>query len=265
MAMKPWRQQLIGGLLAFLCVIGSIPATFSQAVVDPGKRYNTAEMILTTMVALPECLDYCLLGIEIRVRYTGYTYEVFYVPRVEHRLSALHVMTSDEFTKEAYIEWAAIAGRIQKILLDGLAQAFDLSEHNGRQTRYAQFGEHQSTVFKETEVMGHPVAILPQLLDKNGQVTVPSEFSASSDHASAHFDQGMSLLGDFIRQWIEWAIQCFSNPRECGLSQPFFPGKLIADAFSIVEAIEAIIEALEAIKGVLDFVEYAKILWRAGH
>ncbi|PJI37862.1 MAG: hypothetical protein CTR54_22855, partial [Rhizobium sp.] len=69
--------------------------------------YDTQTLIVDTVKALPQCLRYCLLGFEIRVRYTGVSVEIYVVPRVEHYMTALHGMTSDRFPKEAYIEWAA--------------------------------------------------------------------------------------------------------------------------------------------------------------
>ena len=109
---------LLAGLL------GAAPAGPVQGAVpgEEGDHYNTVELIQRTVKGLPQCLHYCLLGFEIRIRYTGYTVEVYLVPRVEHYLAALHVMTADRFPKEAYTEWAERVGEIQKRLLDALAR-----------------------------------------------------------------------------------------------------------------------------------------------
>ncbi len=260
MAMKPWRQQLIGSLLSFLLTIAASQSALSQVVVDAGERYHTAEMIIRTVQALPECLEYCVLGIELRVKITPTSIKYYFVPRVEHHMVSLHVMTSDEFPKEAYIEWAEIFGVVQKWMLDGLARALAIADSNGHQTRYSQFGRHQATVFKETELMGNPVAILPSLLDGTGHITVPSEYLSDGIATTLSSVDSGQIVGRFITQWIEWAKQCFMDPLGCALAQPGFPSQFLSQFFSIAEAIETLIEALEAIKGVLDFIKMAETI-----
>jgi hypothetical protein len=60
---------LLAGLL------GAAPAGHAQGAVpvETGDHYDTIDLIERTAQALPQCLHYCLLGFEIRIRYTGYT------------------------------------------------------------------------------------------------------------------------------------------------------------------------------------------------
>lgn len=92
----------------------------ADSILDPGHRYTTPTLIKDTLAALPACLKYCLLGVEVRVRINLTQVQIWLVPRVEHHMAALHVMASDRFPKEPYIEWAATMGVIQKLLLDQL-------------------------------------------------------------------------------------------------------------------------------------------------
>ena len=102
-----WSRSLALALL----LIASVTVRAATDI-KVGDTYTTAGLIGRTIQALPACLRYCLLGIEIRVRYTGFTLEVFYVPRVEHYLSSLHVMASDRFPLEPYLEWSKTVGAL---------------------------------------------------------------------------------------------------------------------------------------------------------
>ncbi|MCP5197447.1 MAG: hypothetical protein H6974_11795 [Gammaproteobacteria bacterium] len=253
--------RLIGVLATLL--IG--PAT-AQPISDPGVRYQTGKLISHTIRALPLCIQYCLLGIEIRIRYTGYTVEVYFVPRVEHHLAALHVMTSDRFPKEAYIEWAALVGRIQEALLDRLAQVGPpalglprVSESSGGRTRQGQYGRQQSTHFKEAEIMGHPVAVLPALVDKNGDSTADTYTEGDTGGQGSYGYGGGSGgddVGSFITAWTQWASGCFMDPNRCG-GGTLFPVNLIRRYFQIQDYVHQIYQMANA---VLHFKELAKEL-----
>ena len=255
--------------LSLVLVLSLAPHTTpaQNVVIDPGAHYNTEAMISRTIEALPQCLKYCVIGVEIRLRVTPFSVEVFFVPRVEHHMAALHVMASDRFPEEAYIEWSHTFGVVQKWLLDELAYALGsalggppIAESSGGRTRYGKYGEHQATNFKEIEIMGHPVAVLPKLVDSTGQLSADAVGGGSSGVHDAGTGQLGQVLGSFIPQWLQWAMNCFRDPRSCAMG-PVFPGDALSQLFSMAEAINQIISALEAIKGVLDFVEMADIIW----
>ncbi|HPE74368.1 MAG TPA: hypothetical protein PK018_19700, partial [Candidatus Competibacter sp.] len=232
------RRKRRAGWIAVLILLLLRPAAAAEPIRDPGVRYNTGELIGDTLRALPACIKYCLLGIEIRIRYTGYSVEVYFVPRVEHHLAALHVMESDRFPKEAYSEWAALVGRIQEILLDRMAEIVPpalglpgVSESSGGRTRQGQYGRQQSTNFKEAEIMGHPVAVLPALVDKNGDRTEDTSTRGQTGALNSygyggHGKGGSNDVGGFITAWTQWASGCFLDPNPCS-GGPLFPVNLI--------------------------------------
>lgn len=267
MTLFSWRP--IGQILALTATLLLSTPTPADFAPDPGQKYNTGQLIGRTLGALPACLKYCLLGIEIRLRYTGYSVEVYFVPRVEHHMAALHGMASDRFPKEAYIEWARTVGEIQKQLLDKMAAvvpaAFNLpgvSESSGGQTRYGQYGDHQSTNFKEVEFMGHPVAILPALIDGNGMLSVGTLLGGSGSWGSA--DQGAgggggggsTAISGFIQQWSDWARGCFTQPNNCSMG-PTFPADLIYQYFDIAATIQQVAGMAQ---GVMDFLKMARTI-----
>lgn len=267
MMLSFWRRLLL--ILAFLAGTSASGVTFPQGStpLDPGAQYHTLELIERTLHALPQCLKYCLLGIEIRIRYTGYSVEVYVVPRVEHHLAALHVMTSDRFPKEAYIEWAALVGRIQEALLNTLAQVVPpalglppIEESSGGRTRQGQYGRQHSTNFKEAELMGHPVAVLPALVDKNGDRTADTSTGGETGgQGSSGYGGGASRateVGGFIAAWSQWASRCFSDPNACG-SGPLFPVGIIRSYFQIQNDLNMIYERANT---VLHFQELAQQL-----
>ena len=266
------RRRRRAGRIAVL-ILGLIgPATAAEPISDPGVRYHTGQLIGDTIQALPACIKYCLLGIEIRIRYTGYSVEVYFVPRVEHHLAALHVMESDRFPKEAYSEWAALVGRIQAMLLDRMAEVVPpalglpgVSESSGGRTRQGQYGRQQSTNFKEAEIMGHPVAVLPALVDKNGDMTEDTYTSGQTGALHSYGYGGGSSsssggdstdVGGFITAWTQWASGCFLDPNQCD-GGPLFPVNIIRRYFQIQDYINQIYQAANA---VLQFKELAKEL-----
>ncbi|MFZ1828483.1 MAG: hypothetical protein WAW42_06890 [Candidatus Competibacteraceae bacterium] len=237
-------------MLAALLLIAS-PAS-PEPSVDPGKRYKTPELITDTVKGLRQCLKYCLLGIEIRIRYTGLTMEVYFVPRVEHHMVALHAMTSDRFPEEAYLEWAALVGALQKQLLDRMAQVVPpvlglspILESNGGPTRYGQYGHHQSTNFKEAEFMGHPVAILPALVDKNGDLTADTYTTGNTGGGGSGAGGGGIDGVGYSLTWAAWAKNCFQTPGNCAQA-PAFPGAQVASAFDMGAVIQMVMAAVQA-------------------
>ncbi len=257
----PYRHRHALALLLLL-VLAAAPARTDE-LNRVGARYTTPLLLSHTIQALPACLQYCLLGIEIRVRITPWSYEVFYVPRVEHYLAALHVMTADRLGGEPYLEWAATAGVLQKALLDQFARVAPpllggapVLESGGGQTRSGQYGRQQSTVFKEVEVMGHPVALLPLLLSKTGALT--HENLTLGDGSSGG---SSSSASGFIRSWTNWATQCFTNPNQCPIS-PLFPAGLISTLYNIKEVVDQIIRGVNTVKMAMKFVQIARNLRR---
>ena len=255
-----WIRALSLALAMLLIASGTGRAATDSKV---GDTYTTQGLIKRTIQALPKCLRYCLLGIEIRVRYTGLTLEVFYVPRVEHYLSSLHVMASDRFPLEPYLEWSKTVGTLQKALLDRLAQVVPpllggqpLVESSGGQTRSGQYGHHQSTNFKEVELFGHPVAWLPLLLDSTGRF---SSTSASASGGGDGNDGNGGNGGRFIDDWTAWARRCFTDPNSCPMG-PLFPIGIIHQMYQLTEVLQEVIAALESIKNVLNFIEMAQVL-----
>ena len=164
---QPWRACALALLLTTLTV-----GPQTQAA----ERFNTGGLITRTLKALPSCIDYCLVGIELRMSFsllTGITF--FLVPKVEHNMSTMVVMTSETLGREAWREWAALIGQAQKALLDLPARQLGVLEAGGGRSRYEHFGQHQATQLMDVEIAGHPVAILPNILGGNGRVKPAAE------------------------------------------------------------------------------------------
>lgn len=264
--------------LFFALALALALAAPAQTPVDPGVTYDTRDLIVKTVKALPRCIKYCLLGFEIRIRYTGFTVEVYLVPRVEHHMVALHAMTSDRFPEEAYREWAGLVGEIQKKLLDKMAHLVpvalggtSISESGGGRSRKQQYGEHQSTNFKEAEYMGHPVAILPALVDKNGDMTADTytdgetggtRGTRDTGHLGGNFGQSASDATGFIDLWSSWSVGCFMGPDKCSVA-PAFPSGVIGQVLRIEDWIDTIIGAVKG-SGV-DFKNMSKVMRELGN
>lgn len=266
--MRSWLRLLYLTLhtLVLAVLLSGPRLALADSILDPGHRYTTPTLIKDTLAALPACLKYCLLGIEVRVRINLTKVQIWLVPRVEHHMAALHVMASDRFPKEPYIEWAATIGVIQKLLLDQLGQVVflamsgtPLAESSGGQTRYGRYGDHQSTNFKEVELIGHPVAVLPLLVDGTGNLKKdlshagPTGEGGSYGYGSGGSGESVISSGkldidtkNFITRWGDWAKSCIHNPNACGIG-PLLPLAIISLYFEIknfIQQIYAIANAL---------------------
>ncbi|HAN98837.1 MAG TPA: hypothetical protein DCQ98_16005, partial [Planctomycetaceae bacterium] len=188
---------------------------------------------------------------------------------------ALHAMTSDRFPEEAYQEWAGLVGEIQKKLLDKMAHLVpvalggtSISESGGGQSRKQRYGEHQSTNFKEAEYMGHPVAILPALVDKNGNMTADTYTDGEtgggrgSGNLGGNFGAGSSDVAGFLNLWSSWSVGCFMGPDKCSVA-PAFPSGVIGQVLRIGDWIDTIIGAVKATG--IDFKNMAKVMRALGN
>lgn len=270
-------KNFILSLLVTVFLLGNTvnaELSLGKPVKSVGSRYNTLQLVTRTMEAFPQCLKYCVVGIELRMKVTPVSVKFYFVPRVEHHMAAYHVMTSDRFPLEPYKEWAAIAGRLQKIMLDltanylGMLPGIDgINESGGQLTRYGQRGEHQATSFKEGEVMGHPVAILPSLLDGQGNLKDFEWGSSGTPNNSnggpnqQEQDQANGVFIQFVENWSQWAALCFLKPLSCPFIQPLLPYDLITAFLNVQEAIKAVIAAFELLADVIDFVNMAKEIY----
>lgn len=255
-----WRFGWLPVPVLCLLLVLPVGALRAQPVPDvTGERYTTVELITRTLEALPACLEYCLLGIELRMRVTLTGVRFYFVPRVKHHLAAMHVMTFDEPAREPYIEWAGIMGGVQKLMLDRLANLLGAEESGGRLTRYAQHGRHQATRFKETAFMGHPVALLPRLLDGSGAVLDPGSGGLGGFNPPGPSEYH-AVIPRFVTAWAAWAHRCFADPLACPVLQPAFPAELLRRLFDLAAAVRLITEGLEALQAVLRFTELAETL-----
>ena len=109
--------------------------------------------------------------------------------------------------------------------------------------------------------MGHPVAILPYLVDSTGHVSAEHFSGATGRSTPPSANEYQQIVGGFVNQWSQWAVNCFMNPLNCAMG-PAFPGAFLSQFFSLLDAINTIIAALEAIKDVINFVEMAEIIWQ---
>ncbi len=242
-----------------LCLLLALPGGTPRAQPVPdvdGARYNTAELINRTLSAMPSCLNYCLLGIELRMRVTLTGVRFYLVPRVRHYMASMHVMAFDEPTREPYREWAGIMGTVQKFMLDRLANLLTVVESGGRRTRYAQHGRHQATRFKETALMGHPVAIVPSLLDGSGTVREP-DYDALGDYDPPNGAEYNRVISRFVDAWADRARGCIGDPLACPVLQPAFPADFLRRYFDLVEAYRTIASAMETLAQVMELVEMA--------
>lgn len=150
---KKLRKTLLS-----LCVIGT---TMSISAADiPGM--NTTKMVNSTLPGLSECVHYCVVGMQVRMEYIPpFKIRVFRTPIVRHNISDFVVMSHETSEDSAWLDYRKFFGVPFKLLGDQILMAASggiAKEIGGGKSEYKAFGQHQSLVFKDADVMGNPNA-----------------------------------------------------------------------------------------------------------
>ena len=139
----------------------------AQALVDiPTVKVDTAQILLNTVEAYPNCIEFCITAFQLRVRIGLTGPEFFIVPVVEHNNPDNLILISENLGQEAFIEWAAITGGVQQEIQNLiLATVTGIpTESYGGNSEFGDFGEHQSTTLYEGEVLGNPASLISRAL-----------------------------------------------------------------------------------------------------
>ncbi|HFD80641.1 MAG TPA: hypothetical protein ENK05_09665 [Gammaproteobacteria bacterium] len=167
--------------LAKLLAVGLFGASgLAQAnIVDDARTivsaspFTTPELLAWTVEGIPSCINWCVTGISFRLVVDGFPPKISIetTPHIAHNSPDLLVMTHPDVGKGPWTEWATIVGPAQKAVITPLMRLMSGgfgAVPGGGQSRTTHFGETQSTTFKEAQVIGHPMALIPLILSGQG-------------------------------------------------------------------------------------------------
>lgn len=175
---KKWLRQLaLAAGVALACT--SQPAH---------AGFGTAELVSTTISQIPDCLDYRILGLSLRVIWTPYGPYYFWTLHVGHTVPAMVNQSHpylDEMPWEDYSRLLGSAYRAasEAIVHVGFLGLADNVEIGAGRYKHHKFGKHYAPQHYESALIGHPAMIIFQKTgggEKSGGGNGGSGSSASS-------------------------------------------------------------------------------------
>ncbi len=193
--------------------VGAIPRTikeYNDLVSDQEiGGFSTDTIIRTAIQAFPDCLDFCIKAISIRVDINVFSVDVYFSPIIRHNNADFVVQsypslvanpTLGDFTNAPWKEWANVFGNLEydvtrPVILATTGSVFGLG---GGEVRVTKYGQEQSHQFKETDVIGSPYTLLPMLIDTQGNLHPTPDECATPGCLEAGHDG----VGDALRDEI---------------------------------------------------------------
>ena len=154
---KKWlRQLMLAAGVALACT--SQPAH---------AGFGTAELVSTTISQIPDCLDYRILGLSLRVIWTPYGPYYFWTLHVGHTVPAMVNQSHpylDEMPWEDYSRLLGSAYRAasEAIVHVGFLGLADNVEIGAGRYKHHKFGKHYAPQHYESALIGHPAMIIFQ-------------------------------------------------------------------------------------------------------
>jgi hypothetical protein len=212
------------------------------------------------------CGGYCITGVCAHWKWGfsltkgAYIYTIV-SPRLRHALPELLISAYDEVGEEPLKEWRDSFGRVISTANTGTASLLGLAGglQGGRADPLKQ-GQHQTVSFKEVDVIGHPLSILPDLINEG---TSPSMSGYQAPDFSRLANVPPKPVDDDTKSELDNSGLGF-DPGKLKLPtmadvMETIKQKLIAAirAFEVIEQIEAVLGAVQTIKKVKENVNTA--------
>lgn len=148
------------------------------------ETFTTADIILPSIegILAEDCGGYCIVGacahINYRLTWRGIRWYTIVSPKIRHAMPVLLVSSYTNPGEEPYAEWRASFGRV----IAGVSGALGVA--GGREDP-RELDDHQSVSYKEVDVIGHPLASLPAMINSDdtsgadgSNLTRPGSFAA---------------------------------------------------------------------------------------
>lgn len=193
---KKWLRQLA-------LAAGVVLACTSQPA---HAGFGTAELVSTTISQIPDCLDYRILGLSLRVIWTPYGPYYFWTLHVGHTVPAMVDQSHpylDEMPWEDYSRLLGSAYRAasEAIVHVGFLGLADNVEIGAGRYKHHKFGKHYAPQHYESALIGHPAMIIFQKTgggEKSGggnggsgsNASSPEKQKAPSNPTNSRYFQG---------------------------------------------------------------------------
>ncbi|MEW8139161.1 MAG: TraU family protein [Candidatus Thiodiazotropha endolucinida] len=263
--LKRFKRQ-IAALVAVSFLFNTLLSSVAMAD-DPG--FGTDALIRTGINGMfdPSCGGYCITGacahLNIRVTWRGISYYTIVSPRIRHAVPDLVISAYNNIGNEPWVDWRSAVGNIMDRLNTGpVAAILGVTDGmRGSQQLYAEQGAQQSVRFKEVDIVGHPVSIIPRIARTDGEFNsdIFFNFQVPSVRRLPSLDQARAQ--DEATPDDQWSLESmldsgFNSVMNILLEQL----SIMLRAFDLVRVIERLIEMFNMFTSLLDFYNNAMTL-----
>ncbi len=141
------------------------------------KFITSAEIMPVSVAAMPACLEYKVLGAELRMIIKPTKIILFVTLRVSHNNPDLLSMSHQTMLEVPWLEWAVTLGMGSQVAAEATAFAAlkqllganTTGGIHGGQSRKGGYGAHQDTTFKESTQVGNPALLIMKILSGAGE------------------------------------------------------------------------------------------------
>lgn len=151
-------------MILVLMLISSPPPV--HAAGEDTSGFTILNLVESGVRGLPGCLNYCVTGVCVHLRVRALSVQILISPRVEHNTPEFVVSAYAAGRQQPWMEWREVFGPAQETASNGMLR---LLTSSGRIGGYGSFQEEtriydREEIFKEVDVIGHPLSMLPSLL-----------------------------------------------------------------------------------------------------
>ena len=156
---KRWLKKLaVATGVAVACAGNSLPAH---------AGFNTGELVTTTIAQIPDCLDYRILGLSLRVIWTPFGPYFFWTLHVGHTVPAMVDQSHPYLDEMPWEEYSALLGGAYREVSEAIVHVGFLGLANNVEIgagryKHHKFGKHYAPQHYESAVIGHPAMIIFQ-------------------------------------------------------------------------------------------------------
>lgn len=248
---KPWLFNVDSSPSSFV----EPPAGMADSNAD---SFNLKDLIGTSINGILEedCGGYCITGFcaHLKVGFSltkGLYYYTIISPRLEHALPDLLVTSYNNNGDEPLKEWQKTFGKVIGTANTGIASIIKYPDglQGGRADPLEQ-GDHQTVSFKEVDIVGHPLAALPALINEGSK-------PAFRDYKIPNF----GAVRDFTASPQTTTVKQARNEAGLGIDPSKIKAPTLANAKTEVKAkVKTAIQSLDVAKKLEEIKEAAQTI-----
>ena len=240
------------------------PANFTEPAEmadSDSQTFKLQDLIGTSINGMldEDCGGYCVTGVCAHWKWGfslsrgAYIYTIV-SPRIQHALPELLISAYDEVGEEPLKEWRDTFGSIVSTANTGAGSLLGLvgGLQGGRADPLRQ-GQHQTISFKEVDVVGHPLALLPDLINEGSSPKLSGykvpEYGSDSKVEPTNVDS--DTQGKLDKSGFGFDTSKIKIPTMEDVVNTI-KQKLIAAirAFEIIQQVEEVLSAVQTIKNI---------------